>query len=138
MLPLSFILNLCYNTALHVGHNYDRFIKYQMHFAFLPALSVYASILNCLSASCNTLTQQGDDLTDSASSGDGVVSELTETLRHSIVSYEEHLNDVAINMQNFQSSIAAKVWEIDGSTPEDGNCFFWAVSSQLDSWELIL
>ena len=48
------------------------------------------------------------------------------------MSYEEHLNDVAINMQNFQSNIAVKGWEIDGSTPDDGNCCFWAVSSQLD------
>lgn len=49
-----------------------------------------------------------------------------------MVSYDEHLNDVNSQMQHFQSSIAIKVWEIEGTTPEDGNCCFWAVSSQLD------
>lgn len=47
-------------------------------------------------------------------------------------SYKEHLNDVAMEMQNFQSCIATKGWKIDGTTPEDGNCCFWAVSSQLE------
>ena len=54
-----------------------------------------------LSASCNTLIQQGDGLIDSACSSGGIVNELTEALRHNVVSYEEHLSDVAIIRKTF-------------------------------------
>lgn len=50
--------------------------------------------------------------------------------------YEEHLNDVSIQLHNFQSSVAIKGWEIDGHTPKDGNCCFRAVSNQLERLEI--
>lgn len=35
-------------------------------------------------------------------------------------------------LHHFESAIARKGWQIRGRTPEDGNCFFWAVSDQMD------
>lgn len=89
--------------------------------------------LNHFSAACtfNLHDVDGGGGIDNCILGGGD-RELTEALRHSMVSYQEHLNDVSIEMQTFQSCIATKGWQIEGNTPEDGNCFFWAVSSQLD------
>ncbi|WAR07956.1 hypothetical protein MAR_017914 [Mya arenaria] len=45
------------------------------------------------------------------------------------VRHTEQNND---ELQLFETSIARKGWRIRGTTPSDGNCFFWAVSDQLD------
>lgn len=43
------------------------------------------------------------------------------------------LNRLESVMKTFKSKIARKNLQIRGTTPADGNCFFWAVSDQLDS-----
>ena len=35
-------------------------------------------------------------------------------------------------IHEFEEKIRTKGFKIRGETPEDGNCFFWAVSDQLD------
>ena len=104
-------------------------------FSLMHATYLLILTLNLLLAT-STLTLHvvvggGDEGVECDVTDDGD-SELTEALRHSMRSHEKHLNDVSTELQNFQSCVATKGWQIDGTTPDDGNCCFWAVSSQLD------
>jgi len=37
-------------------------------------------------------------------------------------------------LETFTEQISAKGWQIRGDTPADGNCCFWAMSDQLDTY----
>ena len=50
----------------------------------------------------------------------------------SIISLEIERSRHDTIMADFEEKNKAKAWKIRGKTPEDGNCFFWAVSDQLD------
>ena len=94
---------------------------------------LHAFLNKSLASTCSLHAEYGDG----NSLGDGLgtstyTGELTDALRQSIQSHEQHLNDVNTSMVNFQLNVASKGWQLDGTTPGDGNCCFWAVSNQLD------
>ena len=75
--------------------------------------------LLCLSAACSKFNQQCDGFVDSGTCNTAYSAELTDVLRHSIVSHEEHLNYANTEMQKYESCITNKGWEIEGTTPQD-------------------
>ena len=50
----------------------------------------------------------------------------------SMASHSEHVKQVAESMNRFEHQIAERGYKLRGNIPNDGNCFFWAVSDQLD------
>ena len=50
----------------------------------------------------------------------------------SIQTYNQEELNVGLTLSNFDTTLASKGWKVKGHTPSDGNCFFWAVSSQLE------
>ena len=50
----------------------------------------------------------------------------------SIASHIDHVQRVSKYMSRFESQIAERGYKLRGNVPSDGNCFFWAISDQLD------
>lgn len=55
-----------------------------------------------------------------------------EALSESLASHERHQQQNAVALESFKILVNKKAWNIRGSTPDDGNCCFWALSDQLD------
>jgi hypothetical protein len=54
---------------------------------------------------------------------------LTDSIESYIYNYStEHKNET---LSEFENKIHRKGWKIPGTTPDDGNCFFWVSSDQL-------
>lgn len=62
--------------------------------------------------------------------GDGVSQ--SNAIAESLMSFDQHQQRCKDAVEKFSNRISAKGWRINGDTPSDGNCCFWALSAQLD------
>ena len=52
-------------------------------------------------------------------------------LQNSIDSHDRHNVKYALALSDFEYSVSQHGYKVRGITPDDGNCFFWAMSDQL-------
>ena len=64
-------------------------------------------------------------------SGGGVVN-VGCALAQSILSENKHRLAVGTALSVLDDKLSTVGWKVRGHTPDDGNCFFWAASDQLD------
>ena len=57
---------------------------------------------------------------------------MSDVICHSLASHDEHNVVYAQSLSSFEQHIAGRGLKVRGMTPNDGNCYFWGLSDQLD------